>query len=113
MGKQPDEDSGLAEQNLNLSPAVSGEAGVDHEPLTVGTERWRALNARRAVLIHKKNRQGLDEPEQVEYEQLQQLIREVIERTFPRPKLSLDQLALIERALGNLETTPESDRSTE
>jgi excisionase family DNA binding protein len=69
------------------------------EMVEVGTADWDELTERRAELIHKKNRQGLTEPELAEYEQLQRLSREAINRAFPRPKLSPDELALIKQAL--------------
>ncbi len=78
---------------------VSGLPAKANEVIEVGSADWHKLTERRAELIHKKNRQGLTEPELAEYEQLQQLSREAINRTFPRPKLSPDELAAIKQAL--------------
>jgi hypothetical protein len=54
--------------------------------IQVGTPEWDALTERRAELIHKKNREGLDEVEQVEFDRLQRMSLDVVNATFPRPK---------------------------
>lgn len=81
------------------SPTALPAFAPTPDTVEVGSERWHQLNKRRAELIFKKNRGGLTEPERTEYEHLQQLCGEAIERAFPRPKLSPEQLALIQKAL--------------
>jgi len=58
------------------------------ETVEVGTPRWDQITQRRAELIFKKNRQGLSEEEQSEFEVLQRLSREAITRKFPHPQLT-------------------------
>ena len=81
------------------SPEVLPASAPQTQTVEVGSDRWHQLNKRRGELILKKNRGGLTELERAEYEHLQQLCGEAIERAFPRPKLSPDQLALLEKAL--------------
>jgi len=69
--------------------------------LVVGTPEWAAHTARRAELIQKKNRAGLNAVETDEYERLQRESGDVIERTSPRPKLDPADRAYLNRVLGN------------
>lgn len=51
--------------------------------IEVGTPEWDELTARRAVLIHKKNRAGLTTEEWEEFNRLQAISRQAIQETFP------------------------------
>lgn len=66
---------------------------------TVG-EDWDAMNQRRAELIQKKSHEELTEDERAEFERLQRLSHETMERKFPRPRLSPDELDVVKKALG-------------
>jgi hypothetical protein len=69
--------------------------------IAIGTPEWDTLTDRRAELIHKKNREGLNEDEQTEYERLQQISRTALARAFPRPnRLSEANLSDVEEMLG-------------
>jgi hypothetical protein len=57
------------------------------DSIAVGSPEWDALTDRRAELIHKKNREGLNEDEQTEFERLQKISRAVLTHAFPQPKL--------------------------
>jgi hypothetical protein len=66
---------------------------------------WQALsfdqvNEARARLIYKKYHGGLTAEESLELERLQQVSHEFMERAFPHPRLSSDELALVKEALG-------------
>jgi hypothetical protein len=58
------------------------------------------MNQRRAVLIRKKSREELTKEERAEFERLQRVSHETMERKFPRPRLSPDELDLVKKALG-------------
>jgi hypothetical protein len=85
------------------SPAANLPAGVPpavarDESVAVGTPEWDALTERRAALIHKKNRDGLDAAEQAEFARLQRLSRAALAKAFPGPPSDLDErLARLER----------------
>lgn len=70
--------------------------------IEVGTPEWDAHTQRRAILIDKKYSpsQGLTDVEEAEYERLQELSRAALDRAFPRPRLSGDELAAVKQALG-------------
>lgn len=81
------------------TPATAGLNGT-HPPappaeVEVGTPEWDRLTRRRAELIHKKNRGGLTDAERAEYEQLHQTSRATLARTFPRPRLTPEQRAVL------------------
>jgi hypothetical protein len=59
---------------------------------SVDSEAWVVMNRRRGELIRKKNRDGLTDAEQVEYDQLQELSLEALEKAFPRPISLMDKL---------------------
>jgi hypothetical protein len=66
-----------------VAPTKVGKP-VGEDPIAVGTPEWDNLTNRRAELIHKKNREGLNENERTEYERLQQISQAAIARAFPR-----------------------------
>jgi hypothetical protein len=71
--------------------------------ITIGTLEWDKLTDRRAELIYKKNREGLKEEEQTEYQRLQQISQAAIARTFPYPKLeSEEKVGDVEEKLGTV-----------
>ena len=89
------------EPSMNVAhPTTAGES-VDAEVL-VGTPDWVILTERRASLIDKMYNPGqtLSFEEQEEYEQLQQQSRAAIDRAYPRPRLSPDDLAIVKQVLG-------------
>ena len=67
---------------------------VQEAEITVGTPQWDELTARRAALIDKMFSPGqeLTEEEKAEFERLQRLSREAIDRAFPRPRLAPEEL---------------------
>lgn len=58
--------------------------------IVVGSAEWDALTKRRAELIVKKNRGGLDPAEAAEFERLQERSRGIIEKAFPIPTLVME-----------------------
>lgn len=67
----------------------------------VGTPEWDALTERRAALIRKKNRVGLDEQEKAQFAELQRLSRLATAAAFPAGLGHLDsKLDAIEQRLG-------------
>ena len=66
---------------------------------------WDSMNQRRAELIHKRSRGELTREEGIEFEELQRRSHEQMERSFPRPRLTPDELKEVKRALG---LTPEA-----
>jgi hypothetical protein len=77
-------------------------ATVDSTGLEVDTPAWHELTLARSRLIDKKYESGLDEAERAELGRLQDLSSKVLERAFPRPRLSPEDLSLITKALGNV-----------
>ncbi len=57
------------------------------------------MNRRRGELIQKKNRDGLTDVEQVEYDRLQELSLEALEKAFPRPVSIMDNLTQLRAKL--------------
>lgn len=51
--------------------------------MEVDTPEWKAMNRRRYELIVKEVDETITEEEAVELQRLQELSREVVERTFP------------------------------
>lgn len=73
----------------------------------IGTEAWGEMNLRRVALIHKKNREGLSQVERMEYDRLQQLTEEALEKAFPPSLPFAERLDRLEEKLrGQSETTP-------
>jgi len=50
--------------------------------IVVGSKEWHELTARRAALIHKKNRGGLSGDETIEFNYLQEISRRAVEENF-------------------------------
>lgn len=48
------------------------------------TKEWDDTNNRRAVLIHKKNREGLTPDEEIEFNNLQNAIRATLNSLFKK-----------------------------
>ena len=65
----------------------------------VNTAAWGLMNQRRAELIRKKHRHGLTDAEQIEYDRLQRLTFEALERAFPRPDPNVDDLIRLREKL--------------
>jgi GNAT superfamily N-acetyltransferase len=90
----------------NPAPTPSQPSAViaadDRQPECpqIGTVAWDKLNARRAELIRKKNRWGLDSGEMREYEELQRISQAALERAFPAPSNGDEELARIVATLG-------------
>lgn len=53
---------------------------TDVTSLEVDSREWKQLIRRRADLIFKKNRQGLNDAERIEYEQLEKIVDKVMSR---------------------------------
>jgi hypothetical protein len=88
----------------NGVPPTKVAKPVGGDAITVGTPEWDNLTDRRAELIHKKNREGLNADEQTEYERLQQISRAALTRAFPRHKLSSEaKMSGMEEMLGSTE----------
>ena len=92
-------------------PTTPPDAGVNgtHPPpppdagdeVEVGTPEYLRLNTRRAELIHKKNRDGLTDAEQAEYEHLDRVVAAAVARRCPPSRvLTTEQRALVFRLLG-------------
>jgi hypothetical protein len=82
---------------MSANPTLNGLAPTiaKHEDsITVGTPEWDKLTNRRAELIQKKNREGLNEDERTEYERLQQLSLAAVAHAFPRPPFVSDEKIL-------------------
>jgi DNA-binding transcriptional ArsR family regulator len=62
-------------------------------------EPWSVMNRRRAELIFKKNRDGLDDAERLELEGLQSISRARMHREFQSPSLIDEKLKEIEEIL--------------
>jgi hypothetical protein len=89
-------------QNGDVSKSLKLAAGECI--IAVGTPEWDTLTGRRAELIHKKNRKGLNDDERTEYERLQQISRTALARAFPQPKiLSEANTSDVEELLGSTE----------
>jgi hypothetical protein len=65
----------------------------------VNSEAWDVMNRRRGDLIQKKNRDGLTNAEQLEYDQLQELSLQAVEEAFPRPVSLMVRLAELRASL--------------
>lgn len=86
-------------QNGDVPTSVDIELGKHY--ITIGTPEWDSLTDRRAELILKKNREGLNDDERTEFERLQKTSRSALTRSFPQPKrLSDVMLGLKEGSTG-------------
>ena len=90
----------LATQQGRPAEAVLDQALADYERRLLSEQGWDAMNRRRAELISKKSHGELTEEERCEFERLQQLSHEALERQFPRPRLTPEELAEVKKALG-------------
>lgn len=63
------------------------------------SDEWLDMNDRRIWLIQKKNRGGLTEEERIEFEHLQKICHDAVEKAFPRPRVDLEGLIRLEREL--------------
>lgn len=78
------------------TPMIAGDI-----PITVGSPEWDDLTDRRAKLIHKKNREGLNDQEKAEFAELQRISRLATAAAFPPGLSHLDsKLEAIEKRLG-------------
>ena len=98
---------GTGDPTTNGTQPTTVMRSTEDHTISVGTPEWDKLTERRAELIYKKNRQGLNEDEQAEFERLQQLSRSAINRAFPLVQSKLDQkLAAFEQSRGENEGAP-------
>ncbi len=65
----------------------------------VNTAAWGLMNRRRVELIRKKNRHGLTDAEQIEFDRLQRLTFEALDEAFPRPDPNVGELILLREKL--------------
>lgn len=67
------------------STTTNGKVTIASEKIVYDTEseEWRQLILRRGELISKKNRQGLNDEERLEYEQLEKIVDKVMAQNFP------------------------------
>lgn len=70
------------------------------ESLTVNSPEWNKMNEVRSALIYKKYHGELTGEETAELDCLQRLSHEVMERAFPHPRLSPEELAMVNQASG-------------
>jgi hypothetical protein len=90
----------LATQQGQAPEAILEQALADYERRLLSGEAWDALNRRRAELIARKARAELTDEERAEFERLQRISHEALERQFPRPRLTPGELAEVKNALG-------------
>lgn len=107
-----DNDRNLAEAELHGHPQAefsprANTVGIEAPATTfdrsnfptVDSEAWAVMNRRRGELIRKKNRDGLTNVEQVEYDRLQKLSLEALEESYPRPISLMDKLTQLQAKL--------------
>jgi hypothetical protein len=92
----------LATQQGQSPEAVLDQALAEYEHRLLSGQGWDAMNRRRAELIVKKSRGVLTEQERAEFERLQQISHAALERQFPRPRLTPEELAEVKKTLGLL-----------
>jgi GNAT superfamily N-acetyltransferase len=81
-------------------PVVAAAVPTDAKTLDLDSKEWGQLIRRRGALIYKKNRQGLNDEERIEYERLERIVDATMERRFP-PKTGWDEkIAAVESDLG-------------
>jgi predicted transcriptional regulator len=97
----------LAAQQGQAPEAILDQALADYERRLLSGEGWDAMNRRRAELIAKKSREALTEEERAEFERLQRISHEALERQFPRPRLTPEELAEVKKTLGLASKAPE------
>jgi hypothetical protein len=90
----------LAVQQGQAPETVLDQALADYEHKLLSGAGWDAMNRRRAELIAKKSREPLTAEERAEFERLQRISHEALERQFPRPRLTAEELAEVQKALG-------------
>ncbi len=90
----------LATQQGQAPEAILDQALADYERRLLSGEGWDAMNRRRAALIAKKSCEALTEEERAEFERLQRMSHEAMERHFPRPRLTPAELAEVKKTLG-------------
>src|SRR5262245_46887613 len=82
----------LATQQGQAPEAILDQALADYEHRLLSEDDWDALIRRRAELIAKKACEGLSGEERAEFERLQRISHEAMERHFPRPRLTPEEL---------------------
>ncbi len=80
------------------APIVVQATNQDTE-VTIGSAEWDAMTERRANLIVKKSKQSLSADELAEFQRLQRMTHLSLEKAYPRPRLTEEERAIIERAL--------------
>ncbi len=88
---------------METVPALTPPVLANCEAISVDSPAWLELTKRRGELINKMFRpdQSLSDEEQEEFEKLERLTSEVIDRTYPPPPLmSPRDLAIVKQALG-------------
>ena len=63
------------------------------------SDEWLDMNDRRIWLINKKIRKGLTDEEEREFEHLQKICHDAVEKAFPRPRVDLEGLLRLEREM--------------
>lgn len=84
-------------QSHSVVAAVVSNDAIIHD---IDSEEWGQLIRRRGTLISMKNRQGLNNEEQIEYEQLERIVDATMERRFPPPSGWEEKIAVVEVQLG-------------
>jgi GNAT superfamily N-acetyltransferase len=86
--------------SVGPDPGVAIAVPTEDKTLDIDSEEWGELIRRRCVLISKKNRQGLNEEERIEYERLERIVDSTMQRAFP-PQVAWDEkIAAVESQLG-------------
>lgn len=80
------------------APIVTETTSQDTE-VTIGSAEWDAMTERRTNLIVKKSKQALSTDELAEFQRLQRITHLSLEKAYPRPRLTEEERAIIERAL--------------
>ncbi len=83
------------------SHPVSASVPDAGQILDIESEAWASMIRRRGELIHKKNRQGLNDEERSEFDKLEKIVDEVMERRFPPQPGWDEKIATVQ---GQLET---------
>jgi GNAT superfamily N-acetyltransferase len=78
---------------------VAAALPTDPETIDIDSKEWEQLIRRRGALISKKNREGLNDEERIEYEQLEKIVDATMERRFPSRTGWDEKIAAIESHL--------------
>ena len=84
--------------NLNGRAPIVAETTNQDTEVTIGSAEWDAMTERRAQLIVKKSKQALTTDELAEFQRLQRMTHLSLEKAYPRPRLTEEERAIIDRA---------------